>query len=209
MSHPRIGFACQYRHAQRDLSPVQLKAIESPLNPRTTTLRWMDSVAPHVAQARLMEVLEHNLQAQLALLTYVASLPPTLRMLRLSSDLLPFYSHPKLAGFYQAPALQAWLGERFAAIGALARLHAIRLSLHPGQYCVLGSDKPQVVENSLAEFESRISNAMCTSPVAWARRASAPSGHGCRKWRATALPSKTRRKSTASTIAWVWPTWRR
>jgi UV DNA damage endonuclease len=153
MSHPRIGFACQYRHAQRDLSPVQLKAIESPLNPRTTTLRWMDSVAPQVAQARLMEVLEHNLQAQLALLTYVASLPPTLRMLRLSSDLLPFYSHPKLAGFYQAPALQAWLGERFAAIGALARLHAIRLSLHPGQYCVLGSDKPQVVENSLAEFE--------------------------------------------------------
>src|SRR3546814_16781723 len=25
--------------------------------------------------------------------------------------------------------------------------------MHPGQYCVLGSDKPQVVENSLAEFE--------------------------------------------------------
>jgi UV DNA damage endonuclease len=69
MNHPRIGFACQYRHAQRDLSPARLKAIESPLNPRTTTLRWMDSVAPALAQAKLMEVVEHNLQAQLALLT--------------------------------------------------------------------------------------------------------------------------------------------
>jgi UV damage endonuclease UvdE len=153
MTHPRIGFACQYRHAQRNLAPGELKLIESAFNPRTTTLRWMDSVAPQVARDKLLEVIEHNLQAQLRLLDYVAGLPPGLRMLRLSSDLLPFYSHPKVSAFYQDAAMQKWLGEHFEAIGNRARQNDIRLSLHPGQYCVLGSDKPEVVENSIAEFE--------------------------------------------------------
>ncbi len=153
MPHPRIGFACQYRHPVRSLTPTELKLIETPFNPRTTTLRWMDSVAASVARDKLVEVVTHNLAAQLRLLAYVAQLPAPLRMLRLSSDLLPFYSHPKVKDFYQEPAIQTWLGEGFAAIGALAREADIRVSFHPGQYCVLGSDRPDVVENSLAEFE--------------------------------------------------------
>lgn len=153
MTHPRIGFACMYKHPERNLSVSALKLIEGPLNPRTTTLRWMDSVSPQVAQARLLEVVLHNLQAQLRLLEFVAKLPPTLRMLRLSSDLLPFYSHPKVAAFYQDPAIEQQLIAGFAAIGDLARTSDIRLSFHPGQFCVLGSDNPGVVENSLAEFE--------------------------------------------------------
>ena len=153
MSSPRIGFACLYRHPDRSLSAGELKTIEAALNPRTTTLRWMDSVAQPVAHAKLVEIVEHNLQAQLRLLAYVATLPPVLRMLRLSSDLLPFYSHPKVAAFYQDPAIQLRLGEGFAAIGEAARAADIRLSMHPGQYCVLGSDRPEVVENSVAEFE--------------------------------------------------------
>ena len=153
MTHPRIGFACQYRHPERGLSVSALKAIEGPFNPRTTTLRWMDGVAPQVARDRLLEVIIHNLEAQLRLIAYVATLPSTLRMLRLSSDLLPFYSHPKVRAFYRDAAVEQLLVERFAAIGTLARSADVRLSFHPGQYCVLGSDKPAVVENSLAEFE--------------------------------------------------------
>ena len=99
MTHPRIGFACQYRHPERGLSVSALKAIEGPFNPRTTTLRWMDGVAPQVARDRLLEVITHNLEAQLRLIAYVATLPSALRMLRLSSDLLPFYSHPKVQAF--------------------------------------------------------------------------------------------------------------
>lgn len=153
MTHPLIGFACQYRHPIRDLSLSELKSIESPFNPRTTTLRWMDGVAANVARDKLVEVVTHNLAAQLRLLKYVAELPPTLRMLRLSSDLLPFYSHPKVRDFYQDPVIALQLSDGFAAIGALARSLDIRLSFHPGQYCVLGSDRPEVVENSIAEFE--------------------------------------------------------
>jgi UV DNA damage endonuclease len=153
MNIPRIGFACQYRHSIRALSLAELKLIEGVYNPRTTTLRWMNSVATQVAYDKLQDVITHNLKAQMQLLDYVAQLPEAMRMLRLSSDLLPFYSHPQVAAFYQQAERQAWLGERFAALGTLARDTGIRLSFHPGQFCVLGSDKPAVVENSLAEFE--------------------------------------------------------
>ncbi|MFJ3467944.1 UV DNA damage repair endonuclease UvsE [Pseudomonas sp. NPDC090201] len=153
MSTPRIGFACMYRHPERALSLKELKALEGGYNPRTTTLRWMDSVTLQVAREKLLEIVEHNLAAQIRLLGYVAQLPVGRRMLRLSSDLLPFYSHPKVLEFYRDPALMARLEQLFAAIGDTARQADIRLSFHPGQFCVLGSDRPEVVENSLAEFE--------------------------------------------------------
>ncbi|MGE7990673.1 UV damage endonuclease UvsE [Pseudomonas sp. NPDC089554] len=150
---PRLGFACQYRHPHRDLSIKELEDIERSFNPRTTTLRWLSGASHEQAAAKLLELVEHNLAAQLRLLAHVAEQPAMLRMVRLSSDLLPLYSHPDVAAFYQASDVQTLLHSRFAAIGAFARSHDIRLSFHPGQYCVLGSDRPEVVENSLAEFE--------------------------------------------------------
>lgn len=153
MTIARIGFACMYKHHERTLSLKELKALEGGFNPRTTTLRWMDSVTLQVAREKLLGVVEHNLAAQLRLLAYVSELPAARRMLRLSSDLLPFYSHPKVVEFYRDPAVMAHLEQQFAAIGELARQADIRLSFHPGQFCVLGSDRPDVVENSIAEFE--------------------------------------------------------
>ncbi|WP_341957808.1 UV DNA damage repair endonuclease UvsE [Pseudomonas sp. RC10] len=153
MNKPRIGFACMYRHPERELSLKELKALEGGYNPRTTTLRWMDSVTVQEAQDKLLDIVEHNLAAQIRLLGYVAQLPVERRMLRLSSDLLPFYSHPKVAAFYQTSSVMTRLASLFAAIGDTARQADIRLSFHPGQFCVLGSDRPDVVENSLAEFE--------------------------------------------------------
>lgn len=153
MNTPRIGFACMYRHHERELSLKELKALEGGYNPRTTTLRWMESVTLQAAQEKLLEIVEHNLAAQIRLLGYVAQLPQGRRMLRLSSDLLPFYSHPKVAAFCQSPLVMVRLRQLFATIGETARRADIRLSFHPGQFCVLGSDRPEVVENSLAEFE--------------------------------------------------------
>ncbi|MFK3819727.1 UV DNA damage repair endonuclease UvsE [Pseudomonas sp. NPDC089407] len=150
---PRLGFACMYRHPHRSLTIKALETIERTFNPRTTTLRWMTGAGEAAARAKLLELVQHNLDAQLRLLAYVSELPPMLRMLRLSSDLLPLYSHPAVAPLYREPAFQALMAERFAAIGQLAREQNIRLSFHPGQYCVLGSDRAEVVENSLAEFE--------------------------------------------------------
>lgn len=149
----RIGFACQYRHPGHSLSLKALEEIERAFKPRTTTLRWINSVSRDRAEEKLHEVVLHNLDAQLRMLDYVGTLPPALRMLRLSSDLLPFYSHPEVAEFYQRQEILDRLAARLGEIGGLARQLGVRLSFHPGQYCVLGSDKAQVVDNSLAEFE--------------------------------------------------------
>ncbi|MBA1190913.1 UV DNA damage repair endonuclease UvsE [Pseudomonas entomophila] len=152
-SPARLGFACQYRHSHRNLPNKELEALERTFNPRTTTLRWINSTSVDTARAKLLEVVKHNLEAQLRLLKHVNTLPPALHMVRLSSDLLPLYSHPQVAPFYQDPAVQRLLEARFARIGEYAREAGIRLSFHPGQFCVLASDRPEVVENSLTEFE--------------------------------------------------------
>lgn len=149
----RIGFACMYRHPGHSESLKELETIERAFNPRSTTLRWLNSVSQEAAREKLNGIIEHNLTAQLRLIEYVGTLPKNLRMLRLSSDLLPFYSHSEAQDFYRQTDVRSVIETGFAQIGELARAKGIRLSLHPGQYCVLGSDKPHVVENSLAEFE--------------------------------------------------------
>jgi UV DNA damage repair endonuclease len=42
---------------------------------------------------------------------------------------------------------------RFESIGELARRTDVRLSFHPGQFCVLASDTPDIVDRSVEEFE--------------------------------------------------------
>jgi UV DNA damage repair endonuclease len=54
--------------------------------------------------------------------------------------------------YFQQDVIDA-LSKRFGDIGNLARAHDVRLSFHPGQFCVLASDRPDVVENSITEFE--------------------------------------------------------
>ena len=67
---------------------------------------------------------------------------------RLTSDLVPFASHP-------VNELPWWDEHRdaFDCIGGLMRDHALRLSAHPGQYTVLASKTPHVVDASLRELE--------------------------------------------------------
>jgi UV DNA damage repair endonuclease len=45
------------------------------------------------------------------------------------------------------------LEQIFAPIGETARRLDVRLSFHPGQFCVLASDNPGIVERSIQEFE--------------------------------------------------------
>lgn len=66
---------------------------------------------------------------------------------RVGSGMVPFASHPTLV--YDWLALLKTDLER---LGRRARQLGIRLSMHPGQYCIPGSPRPEVVEASLAEL---------------------------------------------------------
>jgi UV DNA damage repair endonuclease len=74
-------------------------------------------------------------------------------MFRITSDLLPAYTHDDYMPFYFQPDVVAKIEAHLSMCGDFAREHDIRLSFHPGQFCVLASDNPGIVENSIMEFE--------------------------------------------------------
>jgi len=149
----RIGFACKYHHPDRSLSKKLLEEIERPLNERSTTITWLNRQERDVAEQRLWEIMEHNIQGMINLVKYVGSLPDDLRMVRIGSNILPAYTQPDWSYYWQEPGVQRYLESGFARVGNLARSLDVRLSFHPGQFVVLASDRPDVVDRSIEEFE--------------------------------------------------------
>lgn len=141
----RIGFACKINESHD-------KAWKG-LNTGTTTITWLNNQAKQKAVERLWDILVKNTDAVLAQIEWLSKQPHEARMLRISSDLLPAYTHDDWMWWYFEPDTVRELEKRFQRIGDAARKHDVRLSFHPGQFCVLASENPQVVENSITEFE--------------------------------------------------------
>jgi UV DNA damage repair endonuclease len=74
-------------------------------------------------------------------------------MVRIGSGLLPAYTHRDWDYFYRQASIRTWLDRTYSSIGKIARELDVRLSFHPGQFTVLASDNPDIVRNSLEEFE--------------------------------------------------------
>ena len=140
-------------HHNQKLKKSLLEDIQRPLNERSTTITWLNNQKRDVAEQRLYEIIEHNISALERLIRYVGSLPPELRMARIGSGLLPAYTHSDWAYFYRDADRKIWLERAYSKIGDVARELDVRLSMHPGQFTVLASDNPDVVERSLEEFE--------------------------------------------------------
>lgn len=149
----KIGFACMYYHDKRNHTASTLKQIESQYNTNTTTIAWLNRQSTKVAEEKLLSIAFGNAEKAYKLINYVSNLPDALRFLRLSSDQCPAYTHHQWKYFYKQKSVSDELERLWKRNGELARLNNIRLSFHPGQFCVLASDNPDVVTNSIAEFE--------------------------------------------------------
>lgn len=149
----KLGFACKYMHPDRNISVKEIEAIEKSFNTRAVTVKWINSVSKEVAAARCFEIIQHNLNSQIKILNYISTLPEPLHMFRISSDLLPLYTYTDFKWFYTQPEINEYLIKMFSEIGNLARKFNIKVSMHPGQFCVLASVNPNIVEKSLEEFE--------------------------------------------------------
>ncbi len=141
----RIGFACKIQESH-DVAIAKFAV-------KTTTITWLNAQTPDRVVARLWELMTNNVQALRAQIEYVGSLPANQRMFRLSGDLLPAYTHDGYMWFYFQPDVVSYLESNLSEIGNLARSLDVRLSFHPGQFCVLASDNAEVVERSITEFE--------------------------------------------------------
>jgi UV DNA damage endonuclease len=152
----RIGFACKYMHPDQSQKKKLLEEIQRPLNTRSTTVQWLNRQTRDVAEERLWELMVHNIASYKRLIEYVGSLPPELRMVRLGSDVLPVYTQRDWCYYWRKPDVVAYCERAFAEVGATARALDVRLSMHPGQFTVLASDNPDIVERSIEEFEYHV-----------------------------------------------------
>ena len=149
----RIGFACKYMHPDQTQKKKLLEEIQRPLNTRSTTVQWLNRQTRDVAEERLWELMVHNIASYKRLIEYVGSLPTELRMVRLGSDVLPVYTQRDWSYYWQRPDVIAYAEKEFAKVGDTARALDVRLSMHPGQFTVLASDNPEIVDRSIEEFE--------------------------------------------------------
>jgi UV DNA damage repair endonuclease len=153
MTHKRIGFCCKWLDEPRQMSGFKPKDEALKYNNRTTTVAWLNRQPRQVAEQRLWDIMEHNTDATLKLVELVGTMVGGLRMVRLSSDMFPVYTEPTYGYFYNLPDVRREIERRCALIGQAAREHDVRVSFHPGQFCVLASDNDSIVTNSIREFE--------------------------------------------------------
>ena len=105
------------------------------------------------AEQRLYELMQHNIESLRLLVSKVAEFPEPLRMVRLGSDVLNMYTEPNFRDFWQRSDVVAYCEKHFRTVGDIARLNNVRVSFHPGQYTVLASENPEIVERSIEDFE--------------------------------------------------------
>ncbi len=97
-----------------------------------------------------------NIESVRKLVERVGGLNENLRMVRLSSDILPVYTEPSWSWFWRTPDVRDYAERHFREVGDTARKMGVRLSFHPGQFCVLASDNPDIVNRSIEEFEYHV-----------------------------------------------------
>ena len=103
--------------------------------------------------------MEHNIESIYQLITYVSTLPEPLRMIRISSPILPVATEATWKYFWSDHSVISYCEKNFMRCGDLARDNGVRLSMHPGQFTVLASDNPDIVERSIEEFEYHVNMA--------------------------------------------------
>jgi len=149
---PRIGFACKWINDPSEVAGLKPSSIDRDLNGRSTTMRWLRE-HPAEAEQRQWDIMNHNAAAAVRLIERVGSLEPGLRMVRLGSEMLQGYTEKDWQAWWQRTEIQDHLERIFAPVGETARRLGVRLSFHPGQFCVLASDNPGIVDRSIEEFE--------------------------------------------------------
>ena len=145
----RIGFACKWAEIN---SKGEIVSAEG-LNTGGTTQAWAKRNNRNVVEEKIMDVAKRNIMNTHSLVKRVATLEPELRMVRLTSDMLSFYTLDEYKDFWQSSDVQSSLARWFAPIGETARANDVRLSFHPDQFVVLASDRDEVVNKSIEEFE--------------------------------------------------------
>lgn len=127
MDQIRLGYACQN---------LSLKE-----QGRTNRVCRLANANP----TRLEGLARENLAALAQVLAW--NVAHGISVFRISSQVIPLASHPDCQWPWQAV-----LSDELDQLAQYVKTHALRLSMHPGQFTVLNSPKPEVVAASIKEL---------------------------------------------------------
>lgn len=109
----------------------------------------------NASDERLTELMEHNINSLSNIIDY--NIRNNIRLFRISSDLIPFgsseFNHIKWWKVFQ---------KELVYIGGKIKNSGMRVSMHPGQYTVLNSNKIEVVKKAVDDliYHTRILDSM-------------------------------------------------
>ena len=149
----KIGFACKWIDGPSQINGIKQTDTAKQYNVNTTTVAWLKRQKLDVQEAKLWDMAKHNIEATRRLVEKVGTLDEHLRMVRIGSDILPMYTYPDFKYFYAQTDFRDFAEREFLKVGQVARHCNVRLSFHPGQFCVLASESDDVVNRSIEEFE--------------------------------------------------------
>ena len=149
----RIGFACKLIDGPSQIDGIKQTDNCKQYNTSTTTVAWLNRQSKNIAEEKLWDLMKHNIEACRLLVEKVGTFDENLRMVRLSSDILPVYTQQDWSWFWRLPDVRAYCEGEFRRVGDTARQNDVRLSMHPGQFTVLASVNEGIVERSIEEFE--------------------------------------------------------
>jgi UV DNA damage repair endonuclease len=149
----RIGFACKWIDGPSQINGIKQKDNCKQYNTGSTTVAWLNRQTKEVAEQKLWDLMVGNIESTRKLVEKVGALDENLRMVRLSSDILPVYTESTWSWFWRLSNTRDYCERGFKQIGDVARSNNVRLSFHPGQFTVLASDSPDIVNRSIEEFE--------------------------------------------------------
>jgi len=149
----RLGFACKWIDRPDQVDGISPKDDAKKYNTGSTTVSWLNRQSRDQAEQKLWDLMAGNIEATRLLVERVGTLDPSLRMVRISSDILPVYTHDTYRDYWRKPDVVSYAATAFKRVGDLARANNVRLSFHPGQFTVLASDNPGIVQRSIEEFE--------------------------------------------------------
>lgn len=152
----KIGFACKWIDRADQVNGIKPKDDCKKYNTGSTTIAWLNRQSQTVAEEKLWDLMCQNIEATRMLVEKVGTLDEGLRMVRLSSDILPAYTEPNWSYFWQRSDVREFCSRNFIRIGDSARKSNTRLSMHPGQFTVLASDNDDIVNRSIEEFEYHV-----------------------------------------------------
>ena len=125
--------------------------VDTPLSFRSATHAYVSRLDAASRIAYLDAIALANITTLAAVVEYCARIG--IRAFRVSSQLFPLATHPSTGYTIDALPSRAEIRRLFASVRQFAADAGIRLSLHPDQFVVLNSARPDVVDSAVAELE--------------------------------------------------------